>query len=253
MLTLNRCAIGWRAGVLLITALLAVQAASAKADMIDLTWAGASGQVNGARFIQYTTDDPAGSGVLQSFVRGQDNGDETAINVLDPLEFDTKPGAFTRSLQISDVPTVSMDGELYAEFILDINEPNSPSGRYLSLDELKLHVEDSGSLSGYPASFGPAVYDLDDGADNWIKLDDTLSAGSGKIDMLALIPRSLFGPDDSKYIYLYFTCGLNESAEGGFEEWAVGGDASVFVPEPATMGLLLYPLVVLALRRKRRR
>jgi len=252
MLTLiSRAVADRRISLVVLVVLLALPALPSMAVMVDLTWADAEGEVNGAKFIQHTSDGPAGSGVIDAFVRAHDHGDETGINILDPLQFDTIGGNFTRSLQIMDVPLVVLDGVEYLEFVLDIDEPNAGNKKYLSLDELKIYVEAAETLNDYPNEFSEPVYDLDAGGDNWIKLDDALSPGSGRADMVALIPREVFGLDEGKYIYLYFTCGLEDSAEGGFEEWAVGtGGNSVYVPEPAT-ALLLCPLACWLIRRRR--
>ena len=44
-----------------------------------------------------------------------------------------------------------------------------------------------------------AIYDLDAGGDNWIKLDYSLNSGSGSGDMVAYIPNSLFTGAGSQY------------------------------------------------------
>ena len=249
MLTLSSAVGRWRIGVVTFAA-AALLAPTSQATMLDLTAENASGEINGAKFIQYTTPDPAGSGVLDSFLRIHASGVEAGVNILDPLEFDTQAGAFTQAVQIADVPSVILDGVEYLEFLLDINEPRS-SERYLSLDALAIHVADSGDVTGYPDSFAPPVYDLDAGGDNWIMLDRGLAPGSGGVDMIAFIPADLFGSDQAKYIYLYSRFGENEPAHGGYEEWAVGeGGKAVYAPEPAT-ALLLCPLACWFIRRRR--
>ena len=83
-----------------------------------------------------------------------------------------------------------MNGTDYYEFVLDANE-NTPE---ISLEQLKIHVDSSSTLSGYPGSFPSPVYDLDSGGDNWVKLDASVAgSGSGRLDMAALIPTSLIG------------------------------------------------------------
>jgi len=239
-----------RTGMLAFAAIFLLTTTS-HATMLDLTAENASGEINGAKFMQYTTADPAGSGALDSFLRVHGDDVEAGVNILDPLEFDTKAGAFTQAIQIADVPSVIFDGIEYLELLLDINEPRS-SERYLSLDALAIHLADSGDITGYPGSFAPAVYDLDAGGDNWVKLDCGLAPGSGGVDMIAFIPAALFGSDQSKYIYLYSLFGENEPAHGGFEEWAVGdGGKSVYVPEPATLAFLVASGAFWALQRRR--
>ena len=164
-------------------------------SVVDLTSAGAMGMVNGAIFEQFT-EGSSGTGLLDSFVRIQANGTEQGYNTDGAVEFDTKVGAFTHSEQLANIPTVVANGITYREFALDINQGNPT---LLSLDQLKFYVDASPSLTGYPGSFPAPVYDLDQGGDSYIKLDQSVSgSGSGLLDMLALIPSSVFGNDDSK-------------------------------------------------------
>jgi len=234
-----------------IAACLALMVAVCPAAVLDLTDSESSGSVGEAVFMQFSTDQATGSGVIDSFVRAQANDEEAGINILDPLEFDTKSGAFTRALALSDVPLVTMHGVAYREFAFDINEPNGGKS-LLSLDSLKIHVEDTSTMVGYPTSFSAPVYDLDGIEETWIKLDAANSAGSGRLDMLAFIPSELLGTDLSKFVYLYFECGLNEASDGGFEEWAVSAYGP-FAPEPSSCLLLLVAGAGLLAKRRSRK
>src|SRR5262245_30513946 len=82
-------------------ALFAVTALASplRADMLDLTTAGASGFINGA-FFQQTGPQPTGTGAIQSFVRIQRNVSEQGYNTdYRPVQFDEKSDPnFTRSL-----------------------------------------------------------------------------------------------------------------------------------------------------------
>jgi hypothetical protein len=235
---------------------------NASAGLIDLTVTNDSGTVNGATFTQSDMDRSTGTGVFDPFVRiekpqGQ-AGIEAGYNTDGITEFETKDdNRWTHSIQIQDIPVV--DGKY--EFRLDFNQNNNATGRYLSLDELKIHVVPfnvGGSLSGYPntdlLSFGPADWDL---GDNWIALNFTLEPGSGAGDMIALIPLTNVNPTD--YVYLYskfgmstYTGVLNSAPDGyadgvwtandGFEEWGV-------IPEPATMLLLALGSILMRKRR----
>jgi hypothetical protein len=141
-----------------------------------------------------------------------------------PVQFDenTSP-QFTRSLTLAGVPIVDIGGVQYREFLLDINQKASQP--LLSLDELRIYIGNAPDLSGYNsathqlAGMDP-VYDMDAGADNWIKLDARLNQGSGKGDMLAYIPDSAF--TGGSYLYLYSKFGVNYTPNAGFEEWAAG-------------------------------
>jgi hypothetical protein len=200
---------------------------------LDLTTSGAIRSINGAIFMQYSPQ-PTGTGYINSFVRLQTKDAKAAVEQgyntdYRPTQFDenTSP-QFTRSLHLSAVPTVNIGGIIYREFLLDINQKASQP--YLSLDELRFFVSSAPNMTGYDPSTNQlagltAVYDLDAGSDNWIKLDCRLSHGSGSGDMLAYIPDSLFPTTASNpdpYITLYSKFGVNFAGNGGFEEWAAG-------------------------------
>ena len=202
---------------------------------LDLATLGSEGTINGAIFEQYSPQ-PTGTGKIQSFVRIQENGQERGYNTDGDLEFNTKGGNFTHSLLLSAVPVVTINSVDYREFFLDIGESENATGRYLSLDELKIHLELVGDLSGYPANFSNPIYNLDNGGDNWIKLNANLSGGgNGKADMLAYIPNSLF-TGSNQYVYLYSKLGVNFAADDGPEEWAVRG-RGVIIPAPGAIAI----------------
>lgn len=215
------------------------------AVVLDLTTEGSSGTINNVLFQQFDPDTATGTGVIDSFVRIQASGVEQGYNTDGrPLEFD-EGHAWTKSLLLSDVPTITIDGTGYRQFLLDINQ----DGQVLfSLDKLQIALQSSGSLLGYSSIFSNPIYDLDDGGDNWIKLDYSLNAGSGSGDMIACIPDSLF-TGSNQYVYLYSMFGDNLAADNGFEEWSVGANGPI-VPEPAT--IILFGLAgILSLRRRK--
>jgi hypothetical protein len=220
---------------------------SAYAVMLDLTTEGTSGIINGARFYQFNQI-PTGSGRVNSFLRIQGFGVQHGYNTDGTLEFDTMPGPFTHSIQISDLPVANIGGIDYREFFLDINQDGQ---NILSLDELRIALWDTANLSGYATIFASPIWDLDAGGDNWIKFDDSLNAGSGHGDALALIPDSLFTGLESQYVYLYAKFGVNSVADNGFEEWGRGTNGEPLIPEPATIALLGLGALVLLRRRRR--
>jgi len=203
---------------------------------LDLTTHGAVGEANGAIFRQFDAQ-PTGTGVINSFVRLQAPNAKVSVQqgyntAHRPLQFDeNKSPQFTRALHLSEVPTVNIGGVVYREFLLDINQKASQP--LLSLDELRFYVGAAGDLSGYdPATHQlaglNAVYDLDAVGDNYVKLDARLNQGSGKGDMLAYVPDSVFAaaPGSDPFVYLYSKFGVTFTANAGFEEWAAGkGDA----------------------------
>jgi len=218
-------------------------AASAHAAMLDLSYEGASGSINGARFYQFN-EIPTGTGRINTFLRIQSFGIQQGYNTDGTVEFDTM-ASFTRSIQISDLAVVNIGGTGYREFFLDINQDGQ---RILSLDEIRIALHDTGDLTGYASIFASPIYDLDTGGDNWIQLDDWVNTGGGHGDMLALIPDSLFTGPESQYIYLYAKFGVNSVADNGFEEW--GYAVPPLIPEPTTV--LLLGLGALVLLRRRR-
>lgn len=202
---------------------------SAAVPDVDLSTRGAVGEANQALFRQYDAQ-PTGTGVINSFVRLQAKGATTAAHQgfntdARPLQFDeNKSPQFTRSLKLADVPEVNIGGVLYREFLLDINQKASQP--FLSLDELRLYVGDRPDLANYNTTDNTLdglapVFDLDAGADRWVKLDARLNQGSGKGDALVYIPSSAFAGQSGEYLYLYSKFGLNFMGNAGFEEWAV--------------------------------
>jgi hypothetical protein len=204
---------------------LEVRAVPSATPTVDLTTAGAIGEINGAIFRQFSPQ-PTGTGYIDSFVRLQAKGAgtqaEQGFNTdARPLQFDeNKSPQFTRSLQLNSVPLVDIGGVQYREFLLDINQKASQP--LLSLDQLRLYTGGAGNLSQLAGA--NLVYDM--GAANWVKLNSQLSTGSGSGDMLLYVPNSDFG--GGSYVYLYSNFGANYMATSGFEEWATGhGGVSV--------------------------
>lgn len=222
-----------------------LSAIPAYGTLLDLT-VEYEGTINGAIFQRFSPETSTGTGQVEPFVRIQGKGVEEGYNTEGTTEFDTKSSLWTNSLLLSDVAVVTVEGVNYRGFLLDINQSEGAKG-LLSLDELKVYLEGSGDISAYPDSFGSPVYDLDAGEDSWVKLDTGLvGSGSGSGDMLALIPESVFaGP--GQYVYLYSKFGVNESCNGGFEEWATQ------VPEPGSLLLLGLSAAMLRANTKNRR
>lgn len=237
-----------------------MQASPVKA--LDLTGATTSGSVNGAYFERVPNNGvPAGTGNINSFVRLQSPGNATEEEGYNtdgrPLRFDENNSPqFTRSLKLSDIPIIDVAGILYRQFILDINEPNAsqqdPDLPKVDLTELQLFLGNAGNLltaNNTPfAGFGSnaySVFDLDGAGEATVNLFD-FNPGSGRYDLFAYIPDSLFtGPNEYVYLYSKFT-----GAEGGFEEWAVGTPNTVPVPTPALLPGLIG-MGIAALRKKK--
>jgi len=199
---------------------------------VDLSTAGAFGTVNGVVFDQ---PDPSTTehNNFRAFLRiqGHDkSGIEQGINSnFAGVQFDEKRDRnHTRPLKLSDIPVVTVNGVAYRQLLLSVNQKGSQPS--ISLDELRLYLGQTDNLTNYDPdthTFGDLspVYDLDAGADSWVKLNANLNRGRGAGDAVLYIPDSVFGGATSGYVYLYSKFGVNFGANAGFEAWEVGKKA----------------------------
>jgi len=201
-----------------------------------------SGTINGAIFTQMDAG-AQGTGNIDPFLRIQATGTESGYNLgpegtfnnhpkpataIKPLDDKDEGGSqYNHVLLLSTIPVVNIDGTDYREITLDLHESDSATGRFLSMDQLKIFQSTSGTLTD-PLGLNP-IYNLDAGTDGTVLLNAKLNGGSGNGDMLAFIPSDLF---TQQYIYMYTsfgaftgTTGLNPSgdwsSDATFEEWAV--------------------------------
>lgn len=229
-----------------LLAMLLLTTGSAEGVTVDLTGGtGTSGTINGVLFA-FDDQQPAGTGVLDSFLRIQSNGTEEGYNTSNPaFPFDEVPpaGGFTRNLQFSEL--VNIGGDFL--FTLDINEPSGGTQSLLSLDALQIYISDTGSQNTtILGDQGTLFYDLDAGADSTVLMDYDNASGSGVTDMLMALPASLFaGVDPGDFMILYSRFGDTESSGAGYEEWAQ------VIPEPRAALLIGVGLASLAIARRR--
>src|ERR1044071_5261371 len=102
------------------------------------------------------------AGTFNTFEQIQHNGFEQGYNTDGTKQFDTGTSAnFNHSILLSQVPIVigdgtngTQDGVAYRVFLLDLNEMNSATNPYLSLDSLQIWQEEAGNLTGFTPGAG---------------------------------------------------------------------------------------------------
>jgi hypothetical protein len=219
-------------------------ALTSQAATIDVTTVGSSGTAGGAYFFGIDPQS-TGTGVIDPFLREQNNGTEYGVNTsVSSPPYDDKPGPWTHDLAISSLASVNYLGTSYYQFYLDANQVGNGT---ISLTTLKIFT--SATALGTAAAVvnlvttGSAVYNL--GA-NVVNIAGNNGSGSG--DMYMLIPASLIGT--TGYLYLYAGFGVgdgNFASDDGFEEWNAVEGPNTSVPDAAnTVSLFGMTLVGLA-------
>jgi PEP-CTERM motif-containing protein len=236
----------WVVGVAAACALSFAASTRVQAAVIDCTdgCAGVSdgSVVNGALF--YTTSNQStGTGVIEPFLRIQANSTEDGHNTdASKPANDEKTGIWTHSVLVGDLHVETIGGTPYYEFLLDINQnTGGDDNAILSLDQVIICTGGAtGDLAVADTCPTASVkYNLDTGANNWVKLLYDLNPGSGAGDLFMYIPTSLFaGVSADTYFWLYSQFGTNFGSNDGFEEWAMREPSPPElppIPEPASM------------------
>jgi len=215
-----------------------------------------------------------GTGVINSFVRIQDNTDVVDGHNTDGVLLNQeKAGSWTHDVRTSTVGTATIGGVLYYEFLLDINQNGSDP--LIALSGLQICTSSAAGLSfvdgcsgidsnqNQPANSaqGSAAlkYDMDAmggaGNTNTVLLDYSDNSGSGSGDLFVYIPATLLPSNDANntYLYLWSQFGIRGTTgdarytnNDGYEEWAflnsgagaVPSQFNVNAPEPATLIML---------------
>ena len=197
----------------------------------DLTWTGTitTTNVGGALWEHFPDDNASGTGVFDTYLAIQAPGGsdiEYGLNHNGSVDFN-EADSKTYSLLLSAVPIMEINGNLYREFVVDINQ--NKGGHLLSTEKFQIWQTNDDSLTGdYDiinySFFNPAlaslVYDIDAIEDSTIILDYLVNSGSGKADYRVYVPAEWF---DTSYTYvtMFVSHGELHASNAGFEEWGV--------------------------------
>lgn len=222
-----------------------------RATVVDLANSN-SGSIGGA-FFQFTPQQPTGTGVIQPFLRVQNDPMEQGYNTSGGTPFDDKAGPWTHDLTFADLQTttVTLNGTGYFKLLLDVNEPGGTKS-LISLDSLQFYTSPVGSqTTTNVSSLGTLRYSF--GATDSVILDASRNSGSGSGDMYAYIPTSAFaGTSSSDFVYMYVRFGNADPSQAGFEEWAL---VVAPIPEIGTffpvIGLIAAVISTHALKRRK--
>lgn len=105
--------------------------------------------INGAVWQLYNPVWATGSGTFNSFLRVQNTGSEKGYNTdWRPVQFNELTSEqFTYAFPLAAVPQIVVEGKIYREFQLDINETKGLS--YLSLDSFQVWLTNKKDLHNY--------------------------------------------------------------------------------------------------------
>jgi hypothetical protein len=236
----------------LTASVLVLSVGLAQAETINLATGNsgtATAALGGTYQAQWIDMQSTGTGVIDSFLRVQSGGDEQGYNTsLGSPPMDALGGNFTKGIQLSAVPIVTLAGTQYREFLLDINE-NSPGG-LLSLNQVQIFLSAAEAPNNLAASGTPPILVFPGATEVFrmsqagnaddIILDYNRNPGSGGGDMFLYVANSAFTGASTQWVTLFSQFGEpGNPSDAGFEEWAVRtGTTPPPVPEPTSLILL---------------
>ena len=239
--------------ILAVCITAAFQTESARATTINLNDPSLTpaptdpGVINGAIF---TTNfqQPAGTGVIDPFLTIQSAPTEQGYNGTNN-NFDTKRvPEWNHPITLGSLAQVTVNGQQYYQFIVDVNEPNATATSTISLDMLSVWtsptLQDStstGSNGLFNGSLGTLRYNMSTslGQNSVLYFDG--NSGSGQADISIYIPVTDFaGANSGDYLYMYQAWGNSLPSSGGYEEtFGVMNPGSTSVPEASALIPLL--------------
>ena len=161
----------------------------------------------------------SGTGIFDPFLTVQNTGSESGTNFYTGSSYGTGDAISssnnrTSSISASSIPIVEIGGSEYYEIRLDVNEVNGGQKSFIDLNSFKIYGSNSATQSSTEANL---LYSLDTEVINRdVHLFDD-NTGSGKSDLVILVPKSYFSSNPE---YLYFEASLS-GTDGGFEEFSV--------------------------------
>jgi uncharacterized repeat protein (TIGR01451 family) len=161
----------------------------------------------------------SGTGLFDPFLTIQNTGSQSGTNFYNGSSYGTGDAISfsdnrTSSISTSSIPIVEIGGSEYYEIRLDVNEVNGGEKSFVDLNSFKIFGSSSATQSSAEANL---LYSLDTeeiNRDIYLFDDNT---GSGKSDLVILVPKSYFSSNPE---YLYFEASLS-GTDGGFEEFSV--------------------------------
>jgi len=242
---------------------------------------GNNAALGGNFIVQQISPQSTGTGVIDSFLRVQDDPTEQGYNTSNGTPYSDKGGNFTRALALTEVPKVTINGTVYRQFLLDINQNGNDLINLNQIEILQSFTDPTcpapattcaTTVSGgtFPVLSFPSgvteIFQMSNnvvGSDFTILMNYALNAGSGSGDMFLYVRDDKFLAANGGQVILYSQFGNPPGANAtndGFEEWSVlkgandtcVGACIVNTPEPGSVVLFGTVLIgVCQILRKR--